>query len=165
MLSAETILNWAQTVGVLAALVFTGYELRRRTREQRFRNYLDHMEVFFDATKLLVENKELHSLYNYSITNIPASSYDELTPDQKSRVHYCDIVIGICETVWVADRERWIAKTEWPYVRDWIRQLGQSPDFRWTVDWVKEDYSAEFLDEVRLQVSDAMASLKSLGTA
>ncbi len=38
MLNSEAVLNWGQTVGVLAALTFTGYELYRRNREQRFRN-------------------------------------------------------------------------------------------------------------------------------
>ena len=76
MLNAAAILNWVQTVGVLAALTFTGYQLYRRNREQRFRNYLDHMVTFFDATKLLVENKDLHPLYDYSRVDIKAKSYE-----------------------------------------------------------------------------------------
>jgi hypothetical protein len=156
MLTSEAILNWVQTIGVLAALTFTGYELYRRNREQRFRNYLDHMVIFFDATKLLVENKDLHPLYDYSWVDIDAVSYEQLAPDQKARVHYCDVLIGLCETVWVANKEGWLDNTEWPYIKEWIRQLAQSPDFRWTVNWVTDDYSHDFMTEVRVQVSDAI---------
>jgi len=166
MLNAAVILNWVQTVGVLAALTFTGYQLYRRNREQRFRNYLDHMVSFFDATKLLVENKDLHPLYDYSWVDIKAKSYERLTADQKARVHYCDILIGLFETVWVADRERWLAKTEWPYIKAWIRQLAESPDFRWTVEWVTDDYSEDFMIAVHSQLTEATkaASQDTVGT-
>jgi hypothetical protein len=161
MVSADIILNAIQTIGVIGALGFTGFEVYRSNRAQRFRNYLDHMTVFFDATKLLVENKDLHALYEYSPVDITAQSYDDLTADQKSRVHYCDILVGLCETVWVANQQRWLEDTEWPFIQNWIFQLGHSADFRWTVDWVCEDYSDDFMREVRQQVIRARADFKT----
>jgi hypothetical protein len=161
VLNAEVIFNSVQSIGVIAALAFAGYELYQRNREQKFRNYLDYMGVFFDATKLLVENKDLHPLYSYSLADLPAASYDELSPEQRSRVHYCDVVIGLCETVWVANQEGWLDKTEWPYTQMWLLQLGQSPDFRWTVDWVTGDYSEDFMREVRLQIVEGKKRLQA----
>jgi hypothetical protein len=137
---STVILNWVQTLGVLVALGITAYEIRARRKEQHFRNYLDGIGGFIDDTKLLVENKDLHGLYHYTLDDIMAT-YSELSDVQKARVHYCDSIIARCETVWLASVEGWVPKDEWRYWRTWVRQLGGSPDFRWTVNWVADDYS------------------------
>ena len=62
----------------------------------------------------------------------------------------------IFETVFVASKEQWLAKTEWAYNKAWLRQLAQSPAFRWTVAWVTEDYSEDFMAEVEFEVADAL---------
>lgn len=159
MPDSTTVLNWVQTVGVLVALSVAGYELWARRREQHFRNYLDGIVGFIDDTKLLVEHPELHALYNYSPVEI-AATYPELTDEQRSRVHYCDSIIARCETVWLAAEEGWVPKDEWRYWRTWVRQLGGSPDFRWTLNWVAEDYSEEFIALVRHEIDEALANLK-----
>jgi len=159
MPDSAAMLNWVQTVGVLVALAITSYEIRARRREQHFRNYLDGIVGFIDDTKLLVENKELHALYNYSPVEITAA-YPELSDEQRSRVHYCDSIIARCETAWIAAKEAWVPRDEWRYWKTWVHQLGGSPDFRWTVNWVADDYSEEFISVVQDEIKKALAELK-----
>ncbi|HOZ48365.1 MAG TPA: hypothetical protein PK468_17275 [Candidatus Hydrogenedentes bacterium] len=143
-MSASTWTDVLQTVAVVAALVFTGWEIRARRREQRFRNYLDGMAGFVDLAKLMVEKPDLHGIYDYSDRNIDGD-YGGLTPEQRARVHYCDAVIAVCETIWLASEEGWLSNDEWPYWQEWAHQLMQSSEFRWTLNWVKDDYDARFL--------------------
>jgi len=82
-----SILSWIQSGGVIAALVFTAYEVRARKRALNFRNYLDGIGGFIQDTKLLVENKDLQALYCYSLDDID-STYEHLSEAQRSRVHY-----------------------------------------------------------------------------
>jgi hypothetical protein len=49
-----------------AALLFTGWEVRARVREQRFRNYLDAISGFVNISHLMIEKPEFHSIYEYS---------------------------------------------------------------------------------------------------
>ena len=140
-------LSLVQTVGVIAALLFTGYEVCTRKREQRFRNYLDAISGSVDLAKLMVQNTDLHALYEYS-SEESNKTYQDLTPAEKARVHYCDLIIALCETVWVADREGWLPDDEWLYWKTWTDQLRRSKDFRWTVRWVKDDYDKDFLTEL-----------------
>ena len=145
--------NWTdivQTVFLFAALLFTGFEFRARTREQRFRNYLDSISGFVQLGVLMIERPELHGLYNYSPINIE-STYANLTPEQKARVHYCDTIIALCETVWVAGEEGWVSKDEWPYWQRWLDELKLSPEFRWTVDWLSgnREYDEDFLASLK----------------
>jgi hypothetical protein len=65
-------------------------------------------------------------------------------------------IIARCETIWFASEEGWIPKDEWRYWKTWVRQLGGSPDFRWTVDWVAGDYSEEFIALVREEIAQAV---------
>lgn len=160
MPDSTAVLNWVQTIGVLVAMGVTAFEIRARRKEQHFRNYLDGIGGFIDDTKLLVEHKELHALYEYSPDDI-AASYAELSDDQTARAHYCDSIIARCETVWLASEEGWLPKDEWRYWRTWVRQLARSPDFRWTVDWVAEDYAEEFIGLLRQDIADELARLKA----
>jgi hypothetical protein len=137
-----------QTVAVVAALVFTGWEIRGRAHEQKFRNYLDGMSGFIDLARLMVEKPELHALYEYSSEDI-CKTYEELSPEQKSRVHYCDTIIALCEPVWVASEQRWIAKDEWPHWINWIHDLNGAPEFRWTLKWIEGEYDDEFVKALR----------------
>jgi hypothetical protein len=139
-----------QSVAVVAALVFTGIEFRNRAREQRFRNYLDAISGFTQLGVLMIERPELHSIYEYSDRDIQGT-YAELTPEQKARVHYCDTIIALGETVWLAGQEGWVSKDEWPYWQRWLQELKQSPDFRWTVRWLdgNREYDEDFLASLK----------------
>ena len=103
-----------QTVAIVAALLFTGWELRSRSRELKFRNYLDGISGFVDLAKLMVENQHLQSLYDYSQADWHEEAYSTLTPDRRALAHYCDALIALCETIWLASKEGWIPKDEWP---------------------------------------------------
>lgn len=138
-----------QTIAIIAALIFTAYEMRARTREQRFANYLTAIAGSVDLAKLMVEHRELHAVYEYSPTDWPVTEYQKLTPEQKSMVHYCDQTIALCETVWLAAREGWVSPDEWHYWKVWADQLNQSPAFRWTLQWVRTDYDPQFISEVQ----------------
>jgi hypothetical protein len=154
MADASSISDWIQAAGVMAALVFTALEVRSRKKEQQFSNYLAGIGGFIDDTRLLVENKNLQGLYDYSREDL-RETYHELSEVQRTRVHYCDLILARCETVWVAAREGWIPEREWIYWRSWLAQLGGSPEFRWTLQWVTGDYTPEFIDEVKLEVAQA----------
>ncbi|MBI2186153.1 MAG: hypothetical protein HYU37_03390 [Acidobacteria bacterium] len=160
MPDASMISDWIQAIGVTAALVFTAMEFRARKKEQHFRNYLDGIAGFIDDTRMLVEIKDLHGLYDYSTADITAS-YPELSDVQRTRVHYCDLIIARCETVWLAADEGWVPKAEWQYWKTWMRQLGGSSEFRWTVEWVADDYSEEFISLVREEVKIAVQQFRS----
>jgi len=161
MIDWTMILSLIQSIGVITALFFTAYEIRRRRKEQQFRNYLDGISGFVDDTKLLIENTKLQGLYNYTTENI-TQVYEDLTDAQRARVHYCDSIIARCETVWLASEKGWVAKDEWRYWRTWIQQLGGSAEFRWTVDWVVDDYDEEFMKQVREDITEGVAKLKAL---
>lgn len=56
--------EWADTIqaaGVIAALLFAGYELHIHTREQRYKNYLDAMAGFAAAQVLMIQTPALHA--------------------------------------------------------------------------------------------------------
>jgi hypothetical protein len=145
--------EWAgavQAVGVIAALLFTGYEFRARAKEQRFRNYLDAMAGFAETQVLMVQTPVLQALYEANAEDITAE-YSELSPEQKTRVHYCDTLLGLSETVWVAHKKGWVDGDEWPYWERWLVHLHKSPEFRWTLSWVKTEYDHEFV----LKIQDA----------
>jgi hypothetical protein len=133
-----------QSVGVMAALLFTASEMWRRRHEQRFQNYLMGIGRFADLARLIVERPELRGLYDYVDVGLP-ESYANLTPDDKAKVNYCDAVIALCETVWLASEEGWVAEDEWKYWRAWAIELRQSPYFRWSLKWVGDDYDKRFL--------------------
>jgi len=133
-----------QSIGVIAALLFTGWEMHRRTREQRFQNYLASISGFADLARLMVEKPELHSLYEYSTVDL-TKTYEQLSSDERAKVHYCDAVIALCETVWLAGEQGWLSKDEWPFWKQWANDLGGSPYFRWTAKWVAGEYDATFL--------------------
>ena len=138
----------AQTLAVLAALFFTGWEFRTRAREQKFRNYLDGISGFVSLAAIMVEKAELHGLYDYSSDDL-AKTYEQLSPAQRARVHYCDTIIALCETVWLAANERWLPTDEWAYWKRWAHDLNGSPEFRWTLRWVEGEYDEAFIGELR----------------
>lgn len=138
-----------QTVAVVLALLFTGLEMRSRVLELRFSNYLNAMSGFVDLGRLMVEQPVLHSIYDYSTKGYIGRAYAELTADQRCCVHYCDALIALCETVWVASEEHWISGNEWTYWKDWVAQLHHSECFVWTVDWVAADYDPKFIQAIR----------------
>ena len=135
--------NIAQSIAVLGALIIAVIEVRKSVREQRFRNYLDSMSGFLYLSKLMVENKNLHGLYDYSTKDL-TKSYNQLSGAEKTRIHYCDTLIALCETVWVASKEGWISEGEWAYWKRWIHDLNNSREFRWTVKWVQGEYDEDF---------------------
>ena len=143
--------EWADTIqaaGVIAALLFAGYELHIHTREQRYKNYLDAMAGFAAAQVLMIQTPALHALYEANAKDITAE-YAELSLEQKTRVHYCDTLLGLCETVWMAHRKGWIDKSEWPDWERWLMHLHQSPEFRWTLAWVASQYDEDFVRQIR----------------
>ncbi len=146
-----TDLKWTdviQSVGVIAALLFTGWEMHKRTREQKFASYVAGMSGFVDLARLMVEKPELQSLYEYSPTDL-TKTYEQLSPDERAKVHYCDTLIALCETVWLAGREGWLAQDEWPFWQRWAKDLNGSPYFRWTLAWVAGEYDGAFLAALR----------------
>jgi hypothetical protein len=140
--------DFAQTTALFGALLFTAFEFRARKRELRFRNYLDGISGFNDLAKLMIERTELHALYNYTPVDLPGE-YDDLTAEEKSLVHYCDSIIALCETVWLAGTDGWLPKDEWLYWLRWVAQLNGSPFFRWTLKWVQGDYDSSFLQSLK----------------
>src|ERR1043165_277593 len=93
-----------QAVAVVAALFITTREVRSKGKELRFRNYLDSITGFVELARLMVEQPELQALYDYSDKEIEGD-YKSLTPAQKARVNYCDSIIALCETIWVANQK------------------------------------------------------------
>jgi hypothetical protein len=73
-----------------------------------------------------------------------------------ARVHYCASIIALCETVWLAGEEGWIAKDEWVYWKRWLDELKRSPEFRWTVLWLRSEYDEKFLALLRSNKSDSL---------
>ena len=153
MSNSTLILNLVQSVGVICALLFTAYQIHLHTRERRFQNYLGASLRGLDLAKMLVENKSLRVLYEYSSDKLE-KKYEDLTDDEKALVYYCDLIIFLCETVWVAHYERWVDADEWSYWKKWTDDLMHSRYFRWTVNWVRDDYEPEFI-----------AALEARGTA
>ena len=147
-MNAPTWTDIIQTIAVVGALLYTAFEVRSRRKELRFRNYLDAISGFVELAKLMVEKPELQALYAYSKDDI-TSDYQSLTPEQKARINYCDSIIALCETIWLADREKWLDGDEWPYWKKWLVELNQSAEFRWAVEWVKGDYAPDFINEIR----------------
>jgi len=142
--------NWTdiiQTVAIVIAILFTGLEIRAKRQQEKFRNYLDAISGFMNLETLMIERKELHALYEYSDKDIK-KTYEQLSPDEKARVHYCDTIIALCETVWVAEQNGWLEKDEWLYWKRWTDQLNKSAEFRWTLDWVRGDYDEDFLSDL-----------------
>jgi hypothetical protein len=140
-----------QGIGIVAALFFTGWEIRVRAREQKLRNYMDAISGSVDLAKLMVENPHLHALYEYSPGDWGKMTYDQLTSEEKARVLYCDLIVALCETVWLAAQEGFLSEDEWPYWQRWAHELNQAPAFRWALNWVKDDYDPDFLSEMRLR--------------
>ena len=143
--------NWTdilQTVAVVAALLFTAWEMRARVREQRFRNYLDAISGFLNLSNLIIEKPEIHALYEYSKQDL-TRTYEQMSSEEKTRVHYCDTLIALCETVWYASEEKWVPEDEWFYWKRWANDLCGSPYFRWTLSWVEGEYDAKFLAALR----------------
>jgi hypothetical protein len=106
--------NWTdliQSVGVIAALLFTSWEMYSRRREQRFQSYLTGMTSFVDLARLMIERPELHDLYQDSDTNL-TKTYEQMSPQEKAKIHYCDTIIALCETVWLGVREG-LAVQQW----------------------------------------------------
>ncbi|HYU09141.1 MAG TPA: hypothetical protein VEK77_07170 [Gemmatimonadales bacterium] len=139
----------AQTLAVLAALFFTGWEFRARAREQKFRNYLDGISGFVNLAAIMVEKAELQGLYDYTSEEL-TRNYQQLSAAQRARVHYCDTIIALCETVWLAANEKWLPADEWGYWKRWAHDLNGSPEFRWTLRWVEEEYDKTFISELRV---------------
>jgi hypothetical protein len=107
-----------------------------------------------DLSKTMMERTELQeigkAIYGqHSDDDLPCR-FSELSSDQKARVIYCDLIIALCETVWVAHKKRWLPRDEWPYWRAWAHLLTASPDFRWALKWAKagESYAKRFLQEI-----------------
>lgn len=138
-----------QTVAIVVALLFTAWEIRARTREQRFSNYVTAISGSVDLAKLIVENPQLHALYDYSAADWGNRDYAHLNSTERAMVLYCDLIIALCETVWLGHSEGHVAEDEWSYWQTWAHELNQSPAFRWTLEWVKRDYDPEFLASLR----------------
>jgi len=141
-----------QSIGVIAALGFTGWEMRQRSREQKFQNYFASISAFVELARMMVEKPELQGLYTYSAVDL-TKPYEEMSSDERSMVHYCDTVLALCETVWLATREKWLANDEWPFWQRWTRDLNRSPYFRWTLAWVDGEYDPAFLATLQSQAT------------
>jgi len=128
-------------------LFFTAYEVRQRRKQDRFGHYVRFLSTYAESIKLLVEHRDLHALYEYSSEDC-LKTYPELTPEEKSRAHYCDLLIALSEMVWLGTEEGLLAKDEWEYWRDWLIDLHKSRDFRWTLKWTRQDYAEEFISQL-----------------
>jgi len=144
-MTGATAVDLIQTVGVIAALAFTGYEVYSRKAEQQFRNYLDGISGFRDLTRMIVEREELQCLYDYTATDY-CDPYKNLSDKKKTLVNFCDLIICLCESIWVAREKGWLPDDEWGYWDRWIRQLTRSQDFRWAVRWNEGDYDESFMN-------------------
>lgn len=121
--------NWTdlvQSVAVTAALVFTAWETRRRSREHRFQSYVRGISDFLSLARLMVERPELQDLYEYSDQAL-RKAYEEMSPAERAKVHYCDTIIALCESVWLAAEEGHVAGDEWPFWERWAADLSGSP--------------------------------------
>jgi hypothetical protein len=147
MLSWTEIFQGMAVIIALAALLYSAWQNKRRAEQQKFQNYLHGMSEYLDLAKIMIERPELHSIYDYSSQDLDRS-YHCLSSEEKARVYYCNTIIALFETVWVANKKGWLSKDEWPYWLAWARQLNQSAEFRWTLEWVKGDYDGDFLQEI-----------------
>jgi hypothetical protein len=137
-------LQFVQSVCLIGALSFTAIKMWRYGKQDKFDHYMRFMSIFLESTRLIVERPELQKLYDYS------EKYRSLSSEQQARVHYCDLLIGLGEMVWLASRKRILAKDEWAYWRSWLNELFQkSPDFEFALDWCRDQYAREFIDELR----------------
>jgi hypothetical protein len=147
-MAAINVIDIVQSIAVIGALSISAYETWARRREQRFHTYQVLSAEGGDLEKMLVVNPQLHALYDYSDKDIELD-YDELPEADKACVMYCTCILSLCERVWVATREKQVATIEWPYWAAWLAQLWQSKHFRWTIEWVKDNFDREFMDEVQ----------------
>jgi hypothetical protein len=122
--------------------------MRARAREQKFRNYLDAISGFVNLASLIVETPSLQVIYKYSSNDL-TKKYEDLSSDERAQVHYCDAMIALCETVWLASEKGWLSEDEWLYWKRWAHELNGSPVFRWTLNWVSNDYDATFLSALK----------------
>jgi hypothetical protein len=137
----------------LVTLVFNAMQNRKRAKQLKFQNYLHAMSQFLDLSKMMVERPELHAIYDYSDQDL-TKPYKAFSPEEKSRIFYCDALLSVLETVWLAGEEGWLSKDEWPYWLNWARQLYQSADFRWNLQWNWDDYDNTFLHLVANDMPD-----------
>lgn len=150
----SAIFQTIQSVGIVGGLMFaasglffTAYEVRQRRKQDRFDHYVRFLSTYAESIKLLVERPDLHALYEYSSEDC-LKTYKELTPEEKSRAHYCDLLIALSEMVWLATEKNLVEKDEWEYWRSWLIDLQGSRDFRWTLKWTQRDYAEEFIAEL-----------------
>jgi hypothetical protein len=119
--------------------------MHRRSREQKFQNYVSAIGGFVELARLMVERPELHGLYEDSPEEL-TKTYEQLSPEERAKVLYCDTIIALCETVWRATQERRLPHDEWAFWQRWARGLNGSPYFRWTLrKFVEGEYIPSFL--------------------
>jgi hypothetical protein len=112
------------------------------------------MSGFSETQILMIQMPVLQALYDADPVDIVAD-YSGLTPDQRARVHYCDTLLGLCETVWVGHRKGRLDVKEWPQWGRWLVTLHRAPEFRWTLAWVEGAYEPEFIRAIRSAVAEA----------
>jgi hypothetical protein len=138
-----------QTLAVVGALIFTGWQIRAGVHEQKLQTYFYATSGSRNLSALMVENPELHAIYEYSQRNL-TKKYKEMSAEDKARIHYCDALIALFETVWVASQEEGAFEDEWEYWRRWAHGLNGSPYFRWMLEEAKrhEEYDKIFLNDI-----------------
>ena len=141
----QLLANVAVLVGVIVAVG----QLVQQTRQLRFRNYLSAVSGSADLARQMVERPELHDIYAYSGDDIDGD-YRALSTEQRARVHYCDALLSLCETVWYAGSDGWLPEDEWEYWRAWLKQLNGCPEFRWALKWTEGDYDHDFIKSLDL---------------
>jgi hypothetical protein len=137
------------TYGILRAnralLTQMREEHRVAVRAQRFQTYAARITSFIDLARLMIEHPELHDLYQNS--RCDNKSYDDMSPSERSKIHYCDAVIALCETVWRARKEQQVEEDEWGFWRQWALGLAGSSYFVQAIKWAREgrEYEETFL--------------------
>ena len=140
MVELETVIvDLAQTIALIAALWFPYKEMKVRRQERTMENYLGANAAYAEAARVMIENPELHGLYDGD------PEYRKFSDKRKPRALYCDWAISICETVWSEDRDGLIPKGEWKSWLGWLVWFHDvSEDFRTAWKWVGGPQATEW---------------------
>ena len=152
----KELIETAETIAVIFAALFTMYEVRRWIHDSRFRNYFDAIAGFVSINQIMLEKAELHRLYDGSPEDL-TKGYGDMSREERNLIHYCDMLIALCEAVWRGSRRKLMYENEWEYWGHWIRELHKSPYWRKALEWDEDQYDKDFIRAVR-SLSESVTS-------